>query len=241
MLIIKLLWRLDYSASYAYLDKRGSALNILSETVDGFWQNVGLGAIPTSLAANYGDARVYRNISLELYSMNGSIEWTSGIDAERVLTDDAFRGTDKIVRELLRLCDIRIMTRVGVRVVCIAKFKGHRGEGLKRTLAMLGGEILSKVDGGLGDIEDIALTFEGKSKDEVSFRAVLGPYARKNAEATFQRKLDPDQYRFFDENDLYFDIDLFENNISFAEHSLYRWTGTKIAKAIDFINIVSDN
>jgi hypothetical protein len=243
MLIIRLFWRLDYQPSYTYLDKRGSALRLLTETVDGFWHNVGVGAqIPNSFAANFADARVLRFFSLELTSMNGSIEWSSGIDPERVLTDDAFRGMDKIVRELLRLCEIRTMTRAGVRVICLAKFRGgHSGEGFKRTLAMAGGEVTSKLERGLGEIADFGTIFEGKSTDEVLYRATFGPYARKNVEALLQRKLEPDQYRFFDENELFFDIDLFENNISFTEHSLYRWAGTKIAKAAEFINIISDN
>src|ERR1700720_2390624 len=112
--IVRLLWRLDYAASYAYLDKRGSALRAITETVKDFWSNVGFAQIPASFAGNYADPRVFRTISLELNSLNGSIEWSSGIDADQVLSDDAFRGTDKIVRELLRLCEIKAMTRAGV-------------------------------------------------------------------------------------------------------------------------------
>jgi hypothetical protein len=49
--IVKLIWRLDYGVSYAYIDKRGAALNILSNTVEKFWDVVGDGQIPMSFVA----------------------------------------------------------------------------------------------------------------------------------------------------------------------------------------------
>ena len=48
-------------------------------------------------------------------------------------------------------------------------------------------------------------------------------------------KPDADSLRILNESDLFFDIDLYENNFSFREHSLFRWAETKVAKASDFI------
>ena len=46
--IIKLIWRLDFAISYAYLDKRGSALNAMTNTVPNFWDTVGDGTVHLS-------------------------------------------------------------------------------------------------------------------------------------------------------------------------------------------------
>jgi hypothetical protein len=50
-----------------------------------------------------------------------------------------------------------------------------------------------------------------------------------------RKKPNTEELKAFQKFDLFFDIDLFETNISFTEHSLFRWAETKVAKASDFI------
>jgi hypothetical protein len=236
--VINLLWRLDYSPSFAYLDKRGSALRVLNDLIKDYWNSVGVSAnLPLSFVAQHSSVIGFRVLSLEPSSMNGAIEWKSGIDLDRVLQDEAFRGTDKIVHDLLKLCEVRVMIRAGVRVICVAKFADGRGQSLRRASKLLDQELRQQTKRVLGEINDIGITFEGIAEDGLSYRSIFGPYARKNVDITLQNKPDESQYKELDNNDLFFDMDLFENNISFAEHSLFRWANTKIAKAAEFLKL----
>jgi hypothetical protein len=234
--VTRLLWRLDYVTSYAYLDKRGSALRAIFDTEQGFWNSVGIGtAVPASFVAQNADSVGQRFLSLEPTSLNGSVEWFAGIDIGNVLRDEAFRGTNKVVQEVLRVCEIRVMTRAGIRLVCVGKFADGRRDSLRRISELYETEFYHQAQTTLGEIKDVSMTLEGVTGDNVGYRATFGPYARKNVEAAFTKKLEPQEYERLDENDLFFDIDLFENGISFIEHSLFRWSNTKVAKIAEFI------
>jgi hypothetical protein len=234
--VIRLYWRLDYTPSYSYLDKRGSALRALSDTVKDFWSSVGIGSnVPLSFVAQHLSSTGQRYLSLEPASMNGSIEWAGGIEIDDVLASEVFRQTNKIVQELLKICDVRVMARAGVRLVCLAKFADGRRDSFKRVSKILNLEFYQQTESVLGAVNDLAIILEGTTRDNLGYRATFGPYASKNVDLALQLKLEPQQYEQLNENDLFFDIDLFENNISFIEHSLFRWSNTKVAKIAEFI------
>jgi hypothetical protein len=50
-----------------------------------------------------------------------------------------------------------------------------------------------------------------------------------------EKKPSATQLAALSSDDLFFDVDFFENNISFIEHSLFRWANTKVAKAKAFV------
>jgi hypothetical protein len=54
------------------------------------------------------------------------------------------------------------MTRAGVRIICLAKFKNRSSDGLARALSMFQENAITKLSEGLGHVEDLGLTFEGK-------------------------------------------------------------------------------
>jgi hypothetical protein len=235
---IKLVWRLDYGVSFAYLDSRGAALNALSNTVEKFWQVVGDGPTNMGFAARADRDGKFRTFSLEPTNMSGAIEWPSGIDLDRVLQDESFRGVDRIVRELLRICEVKSLSRAGIRVTCVGQFADGRRAAHQRFLGLIDKEFREKSEASIGPIRDIGFTFEGESLDHVSYRAIFGPYDKKNAQQTLvEKKPTPEQYELLDKSDVFLDIDLFETNFSFAEHSLYRWANTKVAKAVEFVAI----
>jgi hypothetical protein len=109
----KLIWRLDFNVSYVYLDKRGTALNAMQNTVKDFWDVVADGTVHSSYTGTTTREDYFRGISVEPNSLNGELEWTSGLDLSRVLKDESFRGTDKVLREVLKVFDIKSVGRSG--------------------------------------------------------------------------------------------------------------------------------
>jgi hypothetical protein len=86
----------------------------------------------------------------------------------------------------------------------------------------------------------VSTIIEGQTPDKVYYRAQHGPYDPKNVGHVLQKKADDETLKKLGESaDLFFDIDLYETNFSFAEHSLFRWAETKVTKAIEFISISS--
>jgi len=90
------------------------------------------------------------------------------------------------------------------------------------------------VTGDLGRPDDVGVLFEGQAESGVSYRCHFGPARAKN----IRQYLDPVPESAMEialENDLLFDIDLYETKISFQEHSFYGWASTKFAMASKFI------
>jgi hypothetical protein len=238
--VIRLLWRLDYTASYVYLDKRGAALNALTNTVPNFWDTVADGTIHASYLGTSTKDNVFRFISLEPNSLNGEMQWSSGTDMKSVLQEGPFRSTNNVVREILKVCDIRVLARAGIRFFCVSKFAdGNRNR--ERTFNQLDSGMRTLAASSLGSIEDIGIILEGKAQDGIGYRVTFGPFAEKNATMNLlQKPPNPDDLKALADYDLFFDVDLFETNFSFVEHSLFRWAETKLAKAINFIAKYSD-
>jgi len=239
---IRLLWRLDFDASYPYLDKRGSALQILNTTIEDFWTTVAPGTLPLSFVAEkFEENKSHTSLSWEMTNINGSVEWPIGVDLDSAFESPLLRATDRIVKEALKLAEVRVVRRAGVRVICVEKFAT---KSKRPALEHVEGLVSSKFREGLaetlGKPEDFELIYEGSSCDGLSFRAQFGPYAQKNPAAMFLKKWG-EESKPLDTNDLFFDIDIFEMNFSFAEHSLYRWASTKVAKAGTFIEFCSKN
>jgi hypothetical protein len=240
--VIRLLWRLDFDVSYPYLDKRGSALRILTSTVEDFWTNVAPGTLPLSFVAEkLEEDKSHTSLSWEMTDLNGSIEWPTGVEVDGVFESPLVRTTDRIAREALKLAEVRVLRRAGVRIFCVERFAPEKKRPALESMAQLVApqfrEGLAKT---LGSTEDVAFVYEGTSEDGLGFRAQFGPYAEKNPGMVFLRKWG-ELVKPLHTNDLFFDIDIFETNFSFAEHSLYRWASTKVAKAASFIEFCAKN
>jgi len=232
--IIKVIWRLDFNVSYTYLDKRGSALNALSNTVPNFWEIVGDGTVHLSYVGSTTKNDINRTISLEPTSLNGDIEWLAGTALDRFLSDESFRGIDRIVRELLKVCEIRSLGRAGLRLFCVSRFADGKRE-RERTLVLLDKNIKTVANESLGPINDVGFILEGNTADRIGYKVTFGPFDQKNVLMSLRAKPSADNLKLLNEADLFFDVDLFESNFSFAEHSLFRWSQTKVERAIDFI------
>jgi len=227
--VVRLIWRLDYSVSFAYLDRRGAALNALMNTVPDFWQAIGDGALPHSFAGNRTRDGVVRTISLETQALNGTIKWSAGIPLADVLSDANFRSLDKIVHELAKVCELKVLKRGGLRLICV--WPGQAPGAAEQ----IRDRYRSHAEEVLGPITDVATTVEGEGEDRISYRAQFGPYDSKNVSGALERNLQPEEIEALKDNTMFLDIDLYERNFSFAEHSLFRWSETKVAKAAAFV------
>jgi hypothetical protein len=225
--IIRLLWRLDFDVSYPYLDKRGSALKVLTDTIQGFWTNVGPGQLPLSFAAEKTeDQKSSTTFSWEMTCLNGATEWAAGIDIDRVFDSPLVRSVDRIVKDALKLGEVRVVKRAGVRVFCVEKFAKKKEQPAADRVGRL-------VDAA----EDVAFIYEGTTDDGLGYRAQFGPYATKNPGFVFLKEWG-EFSKQLDENDLFFDIDIFQTNFSFEEHSLYRWPRQRSLKLRALLSFV---
>ncbi len=92
-------------------------------TVPRFWDSVGDGALHSSYVGTAAKSGTARFISVEPNSLNGDLEWHTGTAWERFLADESFRGIDKVVRELTRVCEIKTLARAGL--LACTRFRRH--------------------------------------------------------------------------------------------------------------------
>jgi hypothetical protein len=239
--VIRLLWRLDFDVSYPYLDKRGSALKALTDTVEGFWTTVGPGTLPMSFVGEKLEADVsHTAFSWEMSNLNGSIEWPIGVEMDRLFESPLAKSSDRIVREALKLAEVRFLNRAGIRVFCVEKFAKAKGPAVDNVTGLVAAQFREGLAKTLGKIDDFAMIYEGTSEDGLGYRAQFGPYFPKNPGMVFVRKWG-ELTKPLDTNHLFFDIDIFETKFSFTEHSLFRWGSTKVSKAASFIEFCAKN
>jgi hypothetical protein len=168
-------------------------------------------------------------------NLNGSIEWPGGVDIDRVFESPLLRTTDRIVREALKLSDVRFLNRAGIRVFCVEKFaETKESSAIERTIGLVTPDFQEGLKKTLGRTDDFAMIYEGTSEDGLGYRVQFGPYFAKNPASVFLKKWE-ELTEPLDANDLFFDIDIYETKFSFAEHSLFRWGSTKVAKAASFV------
>ncbi len=236
---IRLFWRLDYSFAYDLLQHRGDVVRVLLTEVDKLWPTAGSGAIPDSLVATFSSPSEARAISVETMSCNGSIEWPAGQDLERVLTQDSFRNTSRVVERVLKLCGVTVMVRAGIRLIVLEKASTGSTGFRNAFIAQVSNAYIRTAKKQLGDILDIGLVLEGQSEDGVSYRLQVGPTEEKNIRANLTTRPNVGIDDLL-EHQLFFDIDLFEHNFSFREHTLQKWAVTKLDKAVQFVRDCRD-
>ena len=233
--ILKLFWRLDFKTSYRYLDNRGDTMKAMIETVPEFWNQVQDGSLLNSYLGQRAVAGEYAMaMSVEQASLNGTIDWRSPRQLDQLGTYEEMRNLNVIIREVLKQFDVKVMLRAGVRPVCTAGAGSSRksaGEFQKRFFSKSFIEQSEKV----GNQEDVGVMVEGVTADAVAYRATFGPLRAKNVKQ-YLPTIEEDEASLILEDDLFFDIDVYEQQISFVEHSFYRWSETKLAIASMFID-----
>jgi hypothetical protein len=232
--VVQLLWRVDYNFAYNLLDKRGSVLRALFTEVAGFWQNAGTGQLPDSLmASSLLGSPDNRIISVEPTSCNGSLGWSTGYELSRVISNESFRNLSRILEKVFSLCDIRAVNRAGIRFIivgeAISSSLGFRGAFPKET----SNAFSRGAESALGAITDSAIILEGTHKDGVGYRIQLGPTEERNILAWNSTA----DVGVLMEYPIFVDVDLFEFNFSFREHSLQKWATTKLDKVIGLMEL----
>ena len=167
--VVKLIWRLDFKPSYAYIDNRGTALNLLSNTVKDFWATVGDGMQHMSFVARTDNEKAFRTMSIEPTNINGSIEWADTIELKQALQTDEFKSVDKIAKEMLKLFEIKSVVRAGVRCLCVASFADGKRNRHVRMMQHIDKASSAVVESKLGPIP--ATTRSGFSPSISSTRA----------------------------------------------------------------------
>ena len=237
--IIRLVWRLDFEFSWQYLDNMGSMLKTLNETIPKFWNELHDGQVVRTYGATRTSDDLRCEMTIEPQSFNGTIAWPLGTELERALASETFSGLDKILRELLRLAEVSKMNRAGIRFIGVDKRHSKvpaKGQPLDTYVPA---KLLDALSKEFGPVNDVAAVIQGQTKDELNYKAQFGPLADDNIRANIPA-ISKDDLRSYDEYEIFFDIDVYENNISFREHSLARWGKTKVESATVFLNIIKD-
>lgn len=182
--------------------------------VGGFWSNAGPGAVPETLIATFDGDTEARTISVELLTCNGSIDWRDGQDLGRVLIHETFRNINKIITKILGTCEIKVMERVGIRVIVLERTPTPTPRFRENFRKEISNDYVRCVEKELGAVVDEGIVLEGKHEDGVAYRVQFGPTEAKNIKAHQSPKFAADIEQLLDYG-LFFDIDLFESNLSF--------------------------
>ncbi|QDI79218.1 hypothetical protein E8E01_01640 [Methylorubrum populi] len=234
--IIRLIWRFDFDPNWQFLDRRGSTLRILHETVPAFFTRIGDGSIVDSFAAEHTESDSSRKFSTEVASINGSFEWYKGIDIDKLLISKSFRDCDKLFTALSNLYDLNIIRRAGLRTIGVST-------NIKRVCnrsfdGWVHPDISNEITSHFGAPRDVGIVIDGQGDDQLYYRANIGPIAIKNIEMNIPSASELQAKQLHDDYLHFFDIDLFEINFKMSNRSLYRWASTKIDKIEGFLPLL---
>lgn len=236
---IKLIFRLDFPVNHSFMDKPGTALALFGDMSGKAWKKVGEGEITRSFVGEHKDEGLFRTFSMEPRSLNGQISISGGVDINQVHSDENFRLIGKIINEFMKEFQIKELTRCGIRYLCLEKVGGDTAQKLSRTSKIIHGEVWKAVLSELGVPDDCGVTFEGQSDAGTKFRTIFGPFFEKDIDNHLGHlALKAAEKDYLLENDLICDIDLWENDFTFAASSFYRWSEGKQATASSFIQSI---
>ncbi|WP_237480300.1 hypothetical protein [Lichenibacterium dinghuense] len=231
-ILIKLIWRFDFSINYVFLDRYGSAAKAIFTTVPNFFAQVAEGAPRTALVGSFNDAKFVRNITMDITTLSGTMEWRQGTDLTRISNDFQFRNMNKVADELIRINEIKNVVRGGFRLMFATSTcpswmrKDNFSEAIHADLSL-------GVQSTLGRADDIGFTFEGRDDDLLFYRLSVGPFAEKNLSVAFDGDTNISKELLNSQPKMFFDLDLSEQAFSFPQGSLFKWSRTKLEKAIE--------
>jgi hypothetical protein len=231
--ILRIVFRLDYDGvNCDFLDRQGSALRILTSVPDGFWSRVGDGTMPRSFAAEFSSDNVFRNLNASAMSLDGSLESRSGIDLHAMPEHREFRIVTKIIDTFANESKITKLGRCGLRLYCLDTYGDEYSNQFTRFSSLVGGNITPAIETALGKVADLALTYEGRASDGVSYRIALGPFEEGDL-AKLLGRLRPSMKDepLYAKAHVSMDLDFFEHDVSFRELTIQRWARTNWAKA----------
>jgi hypothetical protein len=241
--LLKVIWRLDFDPSFDFLDRRGSVLKALIATEKGFFTDIGEGSISnsfvakTSVPANGVDSL---GISVELQSLNGHFDWPSGIQLDALRSQPEFEKMNKICSALLRIYNVERFARAGIRFTCVVATPTGQLANKRSPLDRFAeGGLATAFKKDFGEVGDIGLVLEGKTKEDINYKFQFGPYLAKNVQQ-YVPGIKADNLKLLSDNDIFIDMDFSEVNISSVEQSLYRWSSTKVEAALSFVGLCQE-
>ena len=237
--LARIIWRLDFDFSWSYVDSMGSMLRAVVETVPKFWDEAHDGQLIRTYGARRKAEDLVCDITIAPQSFYGTVAWPLGTELGVSLNTESFAGLDRIVHELLALSEVNVLRRAGIRFGGVEK--RHSRFSVKGTPFgnYVPDNVLAVVTKDYGEVNDVAFILQGKTKDGISYRTQAGPYAEANVRQHIP-DITAEQLRAFEGHEMFFDIDLWENDISFREHSLFRWGTTKVESAMTFIKLLQN-
>jgi hypothetical protein len=218
--LLRFLWRFDFDVSYAFFDRRGQALQILATTVPDFLQNFTEGDRRYSFVAESTQSAESRQLAVEPTSINGTLRWRTGTSLERVLQHSSFRASDRICKELMRICEVTKIQRAGLRLMFVDGIANERSR-RDRFASTYDEKVIERAEATLGPINDLGAILEGTTHDRLGYRVHFGPAARRNLRIALDSwVLSEEELKDFDKYALFYDIDIFERGFELLCYKL---------------------
>lgn len=229
MKIFKTIFRLDFPVAYGILDKLGAYLEFLTSKT----RQKPFEAIRTDIDLSQHSitctAKVvndFFNISLDLSTLSGFIEFQNGKNINGIAREPIFTLAEELIQKLEMQTNSKY-DRIGLRSYIILQKEQLHFESIRDYFWQcnnLIGEILT----GFYEVKnDIALAFEAKSPTEF-IRLNLGPYQSSEKNRYFSLKNDIKE-------GLLIDIDIWESNISIPDFKLVEMIRNHEKKYLDLI------
>jgi hypothetical protein len=243
--IARVIVRFDYDRfSSAFLNARGTALNILDDVPRDWWGNIGLSQ--DSVAAHAKKSipdQLYREVSIDILSVNGSIEYISHpLNEENIVINEDFVSSCRIMQRTIETYEEWSIKRAGIRLFYVTSIREGEENLVQCFKGRLKNQFLNVFESSIGDINDLAYTFEGAGADEVSYRVAMGPLMEKNVKQVLvPRGQITDTASYMDKGyNTIVDVDLYENNISFKGLDVDKWCKLKIEKSKQLMDKLSE-
>ena len=232
--VIKIVWRFDFPVNYSFLDKYGTVARLILETVPNFFPQIAEGAPRTALIGSYAGSDEIRNITVETTSISGTLEWIGGIDIARLPSDDQFRNINRVADEILKALAIKNVIRGGFRVYCLGK-RAPKVLSKNMFMSSIDPRIAHGIESVLGTASDIGFIIEGSNKEALKYRLNFGPFEEKNIAIAFEREVEISPRIREDLPQLFYDLDISESAFMLSQPSLYKWSRTKLEKAVEIV------
>jgi len=237
--LIKVIWRLDYNISYAYLNSIGTSAKILSDTVPKFIHTLSEGVANHALIGERKARGEYVIMGIELNTLNCTLEWLEGIELDRLLIHDNFRNSEKIAKSLLQNNEVKMINRAGIRFFFLEKQTGVLNSNSFHDV-FVHSQALDRCKRALGPPTDVGVVVEGARDDKLSYRATFGPSALKNINMSLtpgglDHLMTENEYRtIFFSYSIFCDLDIYETNFMMVDASIYKWATSKLEIATEF-------
>jgi hypothetical protein len=235
--VMRVLFRIDYQVNYKIMDHLGEILGTIQGAAPKYWQAVGESRGNRSAIVRHTDnsTSATANLTVEISNISGSLELPEGVDWDSRPIAVYVKNCSIAAANIMLAYQISTVARIGLRVIVFDHDDIIRNNRRTSFETLASKNFLKDFEKSFGSVSDLAVTFEGTTSSNVSYRISTGPGSP--SDILKQQVIPLEHYETpnaENQHQLTADIDLFEKDIDFTGNTLETWSRTKwpIAKAM---------